>query len=372
LKIRQILINLISNAYKFTEEGEVNVEIQSKKEMRVQQKINVDVVIRVTDTGIGIPKEYQETIFEAFKQHEEQDSRKFGGTGLGLAITTRLVELMNGSIKLTSEQGKGSTFEITIPNVESGLTLNVKPRTKSRKYIRFQNAKILIVDDVLSNRELLKGAIKGKEIEFSEASNGKKALDILKKEKPDVVLLDLNLPLVNGFDVAKYIKNSSRLKEVPIIAISAFHTINQYDDYAKYFDVFLSKPFDVNVLLEHLRQYIPYIEDELKEKKTIKHAKKHKDISFNMENKEDLLRDIEKLFNDYNKVKDTSSFLEFKEFSLRLKKVAKKHKIELLNVTANKIIKASDNFDIDEMNQYLYQVHSILNEINEKVKEISN
>ncbi len=372
LKVRQILINLISNAYKFTEKGEVKVEIESVDKKITTQKTCVDIIIRVSDTGIGISKDFQKTIFEAFKQQEEQDSRKYGGTGLGLAITHRLVELMKGSIKLDSEPGKGSSFEVIIPDVESGLRTESRPVKITRKYIRFHNCKVLVVDDVLSNRELLKGAIKGEDIIFSEADDGQKAIDILKTEKHDVVLLDLNLPEVSGFDVAKFMKSSSRLKNVPIIGISAIHIIKNHDQISKYFDVFLSKPFDINVLLEHLKRYLPYEEQDLSDKSKIESIVQKEDMSFDLQNSKSLSEAINVLLIDYRVVVDTSSFKEFKDFAKRLNEVAKEYKIIMLEETAEKIIKASDNFDIETMNQFMAHVPSILNKINERIKKNTN
>ncbi len=369
LKIRQILINLIGNAYKFTENGKVSVSITAGNKTTEEKKTCIDVIIDVTDTGIGIPKNFQKSIFEAFKQQDEQDSRKYGGTGLGLAITRRLIELMGGAIHLKSTPGKGSTFKIIIPQIEAVTKIEFKQFKDESKRIRFHDASVLIVDDVQTNRELLKGVIKGNALNIYEAMDGKEAIEMLKTNKPDLVLLDLNLPKVSGFDVVEFMKNSNELKSIPVIGISAIHLIEEDDKRAKYFDVFLSKPFDVNELLMHLKKYLPFHDKETNLDEKRESLQKDDDLSFANKDANLLRKTINILLKDYKIVLDTSSFLEIKGFALRLKKVAKVYRIEILKELAKKIDKASDNFDIEEMNQYMSEVPEILYKINERIKK---
>ncbi|MGD2033771.1 MAG: PAS domain S-box protein [Bacteroidales bacterium] len=372
LKIRQILINLISNAFKFTEKGEVNVIIESRNKKKAGGKIYVDLIIRVQDTGIGIPKDFQKSIFEAFRQQEEQDSRKYGGTGLGLTITYKLVEAMNGTITMESDAGRGTVFEITVPGVETLIREELKKFGNIRKQIRFKNARIFIVDDIKSNRELLKSAIKGEKLEFLEAADGMEAIKMLKSVEPDVILLDLSLPEASGFDVARFIRESDRLRDLPVIGISAMYMHNNYDDLAGYFNVFLAKPFDLNALLEYLKEYIPYEDPDQDDVQPDGSKGKHDGISFDMHNAVQLKSAIENLLSDYDRVVDTSSFAEFREYALKLEKVATEFKINELGNIAGNINTATQNFDIENMNRYMSEIPPLLIKINERIKKNTN
>ncbi len=188
LRMRQILINLISNALKFTDSGQIQIKISCMGLMHSQNKKIISLQIEVIDTGIGIPAEFQQQIFEAFRQQDDQDTRKYGGTGLGLAITRSLVEMMNGSVDVKSESGSGSIFTVRIPNIE--FTESIQSTEKEKKIpatqIYFENAKILVVDDISTNRALMIESIKGNNLTFYEAINGMEAVELVKKEKPDI------------------------------------------------------------------------------------------------------------------------------------------------------------------------------------------
>jgi PAS domain S-box-containing protein len=216
-RLRQILINLIGNATKFTEKGEifVNVEIAERK------KREVVLHFSVSDTGIGIPKEKQAKIFESFTQADSSITRKYGGTGLGLTISKRLVEKMGGKIWVDSEPGKGSTFHFTIH------TLAVeKPIVKETVPPEIKNLKILIVDDNSTNRLILREIVSAWGFFPKEAENGLSALKELKSacEKSNsyqLILLDRKMPDMNGFELAKRIREIPEYSSTPIILLSS-------------------------------------------------------------------------------------------------------------------------------------------------------
>jgi PAS domain S-box-containing protein len=376
LRLRQILINLVGNAYKFTDKGKIEIYLGTDEKIKVDNKLYCDILLKVSDTGIGIAKEYQKIIFEAFKQQEEQDSRKYGGTGLGLAITKRIVELMEGTIDLESKVGKGSIFTITLPKIQvdesdrSGST--VKPEKGA---VYFHKAKILIADDVSINRELLKGIIKGDDIVFIEASNGVEAIDLMHREKPDLLLLDLNMPRMNGFEVARLMREDKNLKSVPIIAISATKISEKEKPLAELFDVFIAKPFMVKDFITELKKFLSYTENN-KELTASAELQNGYTIPDNLGESElmGLKSEVERLQEAYQQIKDSSSFDEIRQYSGRALELVSRYDMPSLKQNAKEILKAADNFDIEEINQSISFspeiFNQIIDEINRRVRVI--
>jgi PAS domain S-box-containing protein len=217
-RLSQILTNLIGNALKFTQKGKVTINI------KVVEKIAEEVKIKftVTDTGIGIPKEKQESIFEGFTQATTETTRKYGGTGLGLAITKRLLEMQNSQIYLESEVGKGSKFYFTLS------FLIGQEKENDKKYIyselgNFNKEKILLVEDNLANQLVAKRFLTKWGLQVSIAEDGEIALKMLQYEDFDLVLMDIQMPNMNGYEATKAIRKikQEKYRQLPIIALTA-------------------------------------------------------------------------------------------------------------------------------------------------------
>jgi signal transduction histidine kinase/CheY-like chemotaxis protein/HPt (histidine-containing phosphotransfer) domain-containing protein len=219
MRVRQILINLIGNALKFTENGKVTVSVKSE----LLSTESVTVLLKVSDTGIGISEENIARIFDEFEQAETSVTRKFGGTGLGLSITRMLVERMSGKIGVQSKPGKGTEFEISLP---FGIGTELQPETKTKKEgesLKFLKGKsVLVVDDESYNRKLLKAHLEKTGVRISEAANGQEALEAISRNAYDLVLLDLRMPVMDGFATLKAIRKlKSTMSSVPVIALTA-------------------------------------------------------------------------------------------------------------------------------------------------------
>lgn len=221
VRVNQILTNLISNAVKFTEKGGVTIELENKNETNEK----IEIVFKIIDTGIGIPKDKLGNIFESFTQANTSDTRKYGGTGLGLAISKKLVELLGGNIKVESEQGKGTTFSFN-------MAFGKSKATKTKKYIgdgkdisfdSLQGIKILIVEDNPVNSVLAEKFLKKWKVETDCAENGLVAIEKIQQKEFDLILMDLHMPEMNGFEASLTIRNmpGSYYKNVPIVALSA-------------------------------------------------------------------------------------------------------------------------------------------------------
>ncbi|MBU3918068.1 PAS domain-containing protein, partial [bacterium] len=223
IRLRQILINLIGNVVKFTEKGYIKLTARYHFSDKTQRS-TVDFIFSVEDTGIGIPKDQLDLIFEAFSQSKGQDLSKFGGTGLGLTITKRLIEMMEGKIDVTSEFGKGSIFSIIIKEVEIASTDSISVKNGNAfdaKSVNFEPKSILIVDDIKYNRDLLIGFIEEYGFTLFEAENGLDAIESVKKNHPDLIMLDMKMPVMDGYKASEILKNDNAFKQIPIIAITA-------------------------------------------------------------------------------------------------------------------------------------------------------
>ena len=217
-RLLQILINLVGNALKFTSHGGINVSVTNRGN-------NVNIInmgITVSDTGIGIDKNKLKNIFDRFQQAEDSVIRKYGGTGLGLSIVKELVLLQNGSIEVESKPGEGTTFNLTIPYKKVvPFDENISVVSKIDMYPQiFSNIIVLVVEDNEINLSLIKHLFKNWKIDFDIVNNGKEAIEILTLNKYDVILMDIQMPVMDGYTAALTIRNALKLN-TPIIAMTA-------------------------------------------------------------------------------------------------------------------------------------------------------
>jgi signal transduction histidine kinase/TolA-binding protein len=213
IKLSQIFINLINNALKFTNNGKVNVLAKILKNENDISSIRFEI----SDTGIGIPLENQKTIFESFSQGSVEINRKYGGTGLGLAIVKRLVDLLGGEIQLTSTEGIGSTFSFDI-DFELGQQTFVEVKKQYDESV-FANKKVLVVEDNKINQMITKKMLENKNIICELIDNGEDAIEMIRDNNYDLVLMDVHLPGINGTIATERIREFN--KKLPIIALTA-------------------------------------------------------------------------------------------------------------------------------------------------------
>ena len=268
-RLRQVLTNLVGNSVKFTDEGYIKLAVNYKYSNSNKGLLNLK--IRVEDSGIGIPVKDQKTIFEAFTQVAGQKNEQFGGTGLGLSITKRLIEAMNGTINLESEVGKGSTFNIELKNVEilSPGAVTKEAADFIQDSIKFKPAKIVIADDIEYNRDLIKLFFDNSDFEIFEAENGADAVEQVRKHKPDILLLDLKMPVMNGYEAAKIIRADENLKKIKIVVLTASAMKEDEPAIRKIGDSYLKKPVTKSSIIQEFMKYLPYETVGLVESKKI-------------------------------------------------------------------------------------------------------
>ncbi len=244
IRLHQIILNLVSNAVKFTSKGKIAVSIRKLTE----DIENITLEFSISDTGIGIEADKIDQIFENFQQAHSQTCRIFGGTGLGLAIVKQLVEAQGGSVHVESELGKGSTFSFVLPFKKTNRTSIVVDDIVEFIDNPTKNIKVLIVEDVELNQLLMKTILDDFGFEYDIAENGKIAIENLKEYHYDIVLMDLQMPVMNGFDTTNYIRNTLK-SSIPIIALSADVTSTNVEKcLAAGMNDYIAKPIDDNVL----------------------------------------------------------------------------------------------------------------------------
>ncbi|MEP6261057.1 MAG: ATP-binding protein [Gillisia sp.] len=265
-RIKQILSNLITNAYKFTEKGEIIASISMKKKI----EDSYILTISIKDSGIGINESKQEEIFEEFSQEHGDIEKKYGGTGLGLAITKRITSLLKGKIELKSKQGEGSEFIVKIPvkklPVEESVENDKEIIKVTEKDLKGKN--ILVVDDEPSQLALSKELIKSTGMNCHTASNGLEALKKLETGNYHLVLTDIQMPKMDGFELVRSIKNNPEFATIPVIAISGQTTVPSENYTEAGFAGNILKPYKPADLLFKIGQVLK-IDIEKKERSNI-------------------------------------------------------------------------------------------------------
>ena len=247
IRLQQIILNLVSNALKFTTEGTISVS--NSLVFEDEEKVIIEFVIM--DTGIGIPEDNLNLIFENFQQANNQIAGINGGTGLGLAIVKQLVTAQGGNIKVKSKINKGTIFTFTLPFEKTSTTEEQIIVAEDMQGLS-NNLKVLIVEDVALNQLLMKAILGGFQIAYDIASNGKMAIEMLQNEVYDIILMDLQMPIMNGFEATKYIRETMNIS-TPIIALTADVTTVDLGKCKKLgLDDYVSKPLDAQLLLRKI------------------------------------------------------------------------------------------------------------------------
>jgi PAS domain S-box-containing protein len=367
IRIKQVIFNLVGNAFKFTHKGFVNIYISFSY-------IDVDaghLILEVEDTGIGIPVEQQAKIFEAFQQQEGQSTREYGGAGLGLAISKRLVEKMNGSISVSSEIGRGSRFRIDFQQIKTSKS---EPRKKEvmedNRKIVFDKAYILVVDDMVANIEAVEHLLCSSGISVSSAENGEMALEILKHTAPDLVLLDMRMPGMSGYEVAKKIKENPATMNIPVIAFTASVFSSEKIENSGNFNDYIFKPVRRSELFKILMKYLKYnVEEEIV---IVEEADFTDTIKTNPEVIEKLPGMMQILFAkflpEWENIKDSLILFKIEKFSVELGAIAQQFNCEYLINYAKKITEDIEMIELESLKVRLGEFPGILKKLSQIIK----
>lgn len=373
IRLRQILVNLVGNAIKFTEMGYVKIKVEAPKLNKYNAEFSTTTNLRfhIEDSGIGISKEDLEKIFESFRQVNIKEQKQLGGTGLGLAISKRLTEMMQGEISVISEKGKGSTFIVTLRDIPIGRTISdpvqqSKPLTDDLSF-EFTGGTILVADDEEMNRSLIKVCFENTKVVVLEAADGKETIEIAGKFKPEVILMDVKMPVIDGLEATKIIKGDENLKDIQIIAFSASNIFERLeDDEIKLFSGLISKPVLLDELYQKTAEFLPNKnrpgQNDTKQSAEVKAANFMDDLSLS----EPLI--INKLRVDFKEnflaVNGSNSMKKILKFADELKNFASENNFNKLEKYAKMMREAGDNFDIDQVKKLLKLFPEIIQNTN--------
>ncbi len=350
LRLQQILLNLVSNAVKFTKKGFVKMSM----DFTITDSEYGNLTISVEDSGIGIPMEEQEKIFETFYQRDRQDNRKYGGTGLGLAISKKLVKMMNGTISLKSTEGSGSIFTTQFDHLKYSIPKNKTPRTKDADdlKINFKPANILIVDDLKPDRDLVISTMRDCPFNIYEAEDGEQGISLTQTHKPDIIFMDLRMPAPDGFATVKAIKANINLQHIPVIAITSSavddvgHSLKDFG-----FDGFLRKPIQRKDIYNELKKHIKYsVDDELKDERTKKQVDKILTCACSPQKIKEIIKTLETDFmREWKEFEHRQSIQGADKFAEKIKNIGSEHNISLLLDYGNELSFQAKNLDIENM-----------------------
>ena len=365
VRLRQVLFNIIGNAIKFTEIG--NIKLKSKIVGESDDKKKIELLISVEDTGIGVPKSQFDRIFKSFEQQDGQDEKKFGGTGLGLAISKRLVNLMGGEIILKSELGKGSTFEILLHDVlvSHEKTEAIVEKLFDYENIQFEPATILVADDNQTNRNLIKEIFEKTKIKTIFAEDGQAAIISAREFKPDLILMDIRMPVMDGFEAIKLIRKDKSIMNIPVIALTASVFGSSMNLISKKgFNSYLMKPTLISELFYEVCNYLKY-----KRKKVDDKVESYEpDIILSdkaKENLDEIITVLEKEFlPDWKTVKKNHFVHEIIDFGTRIIELGSNNSFEYLENYGNNLVLFAQSFDVVSMDSSLNSFPDIV----EKVK----
>lgn len=344
-RLNQVLLNLISNAVKFTEKGSVDVTCEVINITATTQTIQAKVI----DTGIGMDKEFAEKLFDKFSQEYESVSRKYGGTGLGMSICKELIELMGGAIEVSSTKGKGTTVLFSI-ELKIGTAVDIADDITESITADFLNGKtILVTDDNEMNRLVASTILENYGATIIEAANGEEALSALDKNKTDLVLMDIQMPVLNGFDTARIIRQ--RGNKVPVIALTA-NAIKGENE--KCFEVgmndYITKPFKEEEFLKKIAHWLN-AEITYNENLKIKEVPKGEPL-YDLSALQEISRG-----NDAFIEKMVNLFCQQSQVMVEQIKIAyAADKLEVMGAVAHKLKPSIDNLKINSLKQVIRKI----------------
>lgn len=362
-RLKQILVNLTNNALKFTENGYVNIAAFAKQS-KGHNKIELNIFVE--DTGIGIAEKDYHKIFESFRQIDEKDKRNFEGLGIGLYITKKNIEMLGGTIEVESAPDIGSVFIISFPQLKAATAIDTK-NEKTFQYtsqLTFKKAKLLIADDRDFNRKILISLLKKFDFTIIEVDNGKDAVSISEKNKPDIIIMDLAMPVQDGYEATKLIRNKPKIKNTPIIAYVSLEN-KPSDEKLKNigFNGFLTKPVSFTHLLEiltmHLKNKITK-QQIIVDNEQLVFEKKAEYLFQNIK----MIHLIKKsLAPQWETLLEKRTIKNQKQFAENLVSFGKVNKQKFINQLGNELLQSLEIYDVDETKHLMNKIDSLFRRI---------
>lgn len=345
-RLKEVFFNIVGNAVKFTEEGSVKLSVS-----RASENSDLDAItFAIKDTGIGIPKEDIESIFSSFEQASNTHKGDRKGTGLGLSITKGIIESMGGQLKVESVQGEGSTFSFTLPLRRTTLIEDASEKEIDESDTsKLAGHRILVVEDVKVNRFLIRNILEPWGISIEEAVNGQEAIETLKTETFDLILMDVRMPVLDGIEATQKIRTELQLTEIPIVALTANAISGEKD---KCFNAgmsdYLTKPYKQKDILAKL---LKYLHKEENNEQPMEHLNLEGLKSITNGN-EDMMHTMVALF-----VEETEKYIEQLQEAIsesniqRIQDIAHALKASVAHLCSKEVLAAVRSVEIDEVSE---------------------
>jgi CheY-like chemotaxis protein len=364
IRLRQILINLVGNAVKFTDKGGVEVRVTWKKQ---QTSNHVMLVIEVQDTGVGIPQSKLDVIFKPFVQAGAHREKEKQGTGLGLSIVKRLTEIMGGTVTVASVMEQGSAFNLAFPNMPISARLPASEKLSSTGEVNFNELRpttLLVVDDNETNCQLIAGIFEGSHHRLFFGTSGEEAVAKARELMPDILLLDVRMHGMDGDEALTKIRKTPGLESMPVIAVSASNLTSQENALKERFSGYVRKPFSKYELFNELANFLP------------RHSKteplKETDASGQMGNAsktfapapKELISQLRRLIIDpWPSIRDSVAINESKVFAQGLEGLGQRWQCEPLLNYAQKLLHDAENYAATDLEKHLGEFAALVEQL---------
>jgi signal transduction histidine kinase/CheY-like chemotaxis protein len=367
IRLRQILVNLVGNAVKFTDKGGIEVRVTWEKQATSSQ---VTLVIEIQDTGVGIPKDKLETIFKPFVQAGAHREKEKQGTGLGLSIVKRLTEIMGGTVTVASVMEQGSAFHLRFPDVPISTRLPASEKSSSGEEASFdelREATLLVVDDNETNCQLIAGMFAGSHHHLIFGSSGEEAVVKSRELKPDILLLDVRMPGMGGHEALTEIRKIPSLEFMPVIAITASNLMSEENSTKERFSGFVRKPFSKRELFDELADFLPRNSKTESSSETVAGSDKKESPSITVARApKELISQLRLLLVDpWPAIRDSVAVNESKVFAQGLEGLGQRWQCEPLVHYAQKVLLDADNYAVTDLEKHLGEFAALVEQLDQ-------
>ena len=367
IRLRQILINLVGNAVKFTDKGGVEVRVGWEKQ---ETHSHVSLVIEVQDTGVGIPQDRLDAIFKPFVQAGAQREKEKQGTGLGLAIVKRLTELMGGTVTVASVPEQGSAFSLRFPNVPISTRLPASEKSVATGEINFNElrpATLLVVDDKEANCQLIAGMFAGSHHRLIFGSSGEEAVAKSRELKPDILLLDIRMPGMDGDAALAEIRKTPGLEFLPVIAVTASSLADEDNARKERFSGYVRKPFSKRELFAELADFLPR-QPKPESPSEIDAAGGAKIAKETAAPKELISQLRQLLVEPWPSIRDSVAVNESKVFAQGLERLGERWRCEPLVHYAQKLLRDAENYAVTDLEKHLGEFAALVEQLDKQAQ----
>jgi signal transduction histidine kinase/DNA-binding NarL/FixJ family response regulator len=361
IRLRQVLVNLLGNAVKFTDQGNIYVRVQWEKQ---KTSSHVTLLIEVQDTGVGIPPDKLEAIFKPFVQAGEHREKEKQGTGLGLSIAKRLTEMLGGTVTAASVLGQGSAFSLRFPDVAVSARLPAGEKLEASGAADFNElraATLLVVDDNETNCQLVAAMFdrSGHNVVFG--ANGFEAVSKAREIKPDVILLDIRMPGMDGREALAEIRKIPGMELTPIIAVTASSLMSEENDLKEHFTGYVRKPFSKRELFDELAQFIPRQTQEQPARPTAP-------APVEAPASPELVSELKRLMQGvWPAIRDSLAVNETKAFAVTLKTLGERWDCGPLLAYAQLLARHAETYAIVDMEKQLHEFNALVERLEQSL-----